>query len=212
MKTALKKCFFILLLTCICTYPVSAQEEDAQGFKIYMDLVANDKGEVIVDMKVKYNALYWDTYKRTSANNPSIIKNGLIKAFVKYSLTNFNVRNDEMERTYYATFTILGLLKLDEKGKWIAELDTKDPDITKISETQFILVDEDYAKSYKVTLPASATNSKIEKDAFGKAFLTYYAPVSSSGGNILKYGGILLVAAGIFIFFRNRYTKKTAAS
>jgi hypothetical protein len=212
MKTAFKKQLFILLLVCSCNYSVKAQEDPAPGFKIYMDLVANDKGEVIVDMKVKYNAHYWDIYKRTSANNPSIIKNGLIKAFVKYNLTNFDVRNEEMERTYHATFTILGLLKLDENGKWIAELDTKDPDITKISETQFVLVDEDYAKSYKVTLPASATNSKIEKDAFGKAFLTYYAPVSSSGGNILKYGGILLVATGIFLFFRNRYSKKKLIS
>ena len=118
------------------------------------------------------------------------------------------VRNEEMERTYHATFTILGLLKLDGEGKWIAELDTKDPDITKISETQYVLVDEDLARSYKVILPSTAINSKLEKDAFGKAYLTYYAPVSSGSSKLLKYGGYLLAASGVFLFIKNRFSKK----
>ena len=177
-----------------------------------MILTGGDKGEILVDMKVKYSALYWDRYKRQSANNPSIIKNTLIRTFCKYSLTDFNIKNDEMDQSYHATYTILGMLKLDETGKWIAQLDTKDPDITKISETEFVLVDEDYGMSYKVILPSNASNSKIEKDAFGKAQLTYYAPVSSSSGKFLKYGGYLLAALGVFLFFKNRFLKKTATA
>lgn len=211
MKPAFVKYILGAVVSCLCFFTANAQE-DGEGFKIYMDLVANDKGEVAVDMKVKYSALYWDNYKRQSANNPSIIKNSLIKSFVKYKLTGFNVKNDEMERTYHANFIILGLLKLDGEGKWIAELDTKDPDITKISETQYVMVDADYPRSYKVTLPPTATKTKIEKDAFGKAQLTYYAPVSKSSNTMLMYGGFLVTAAGIFLFFRNRFTKKPVAA
>lgn len=203
-----KKHILALLLSCFCFIVSIAQDGNGKNFKIDMILTGGDKGEILVDMKVKYSALYWDAYKRKSANNPAIIKNSLIRSFCKYSLTNFNITNDEMNQSYHATYTILGMLKLDETGKWIAQLDTKDPDITKISETQFVMVDEDYARSYKVILPATATNSKIEKDAFGKALLTYYAPVSSSSGKLLKYGGCGLAILGIFMFFKNRLSKK----
>lgn len=210
--TGLNKNIVTILLFCFSFSVAVAQDEDVKNFKIDMILTGGDKGEVLVDMKVKYSALYWDTYKRKSANNPSIIKNNLIKSFCKYSLTNFNIINDEMNQSFHATYTILGMLKLDETGKWIAQLDTKDPDITKISETQYVLVDEDYARSYKVILPATATNSKIEKDAFGKALLTYYAPVSSNSDKLLKYGGFLLAALGVLLFFKNWFSKKPATA
>ncbi|HQW83428.1 MAG TPA: hypothetical protein PK987_03155 [Ferruginibacter sp.] len=206
--TVFKKHILILVITCFSSITVLAQDENVKNFKIDMVFTGGDKGEVFIDMKVKYSALYWDVYKRKSASNPAIIKNSLIKSFCKYSLTNFNIKNDEMDRSYQATFTILGMLKLDETGKWFAELDTKDPDITKISETQYVLVDEDLARSYKVILPSTAINSKLEKDAFGKAYLTYYAPVSSGSSKLLKYGGYLLAASGVFLFIKNRFSKK----
>jgi hypothetical protein len=109
-----------------------------------------------------------------------------------------------MERTTNSKFKILGLLKLDESGKWIADLDTKNPDITKVSDNQFLLIDETNAQTLKIILPKSASNAKVEKDNFGKSILTYTAPISGGGGNILKYIGFLIVAGGIVLFFKNR--------
>lgn len=209
MTAFLNKYILIVLIACHSSIITKAQEEeDGKGFKIDMILKSADKGEVLVDMKVKYNAFIWDIYKRQTANNPSIIKNSLAREFCKYSLTNFNITNNEMERSYHATFTILGMLHLEEGGKWIADLDTKDPDITKISQTEYLMVDKSSPRSVKIFLPATATDSKIEKDAFGNTFLTYYAPVSTGSGKLLMYGGYLLAATGIFLFFKNRFTKK----
>ncbi len=109
-----------------------------------------------------------------------------------------------MERISTIKFTILGSLKLDANGKWIAELDSKNPDITKISATQFLLVNEGNAQTLKINLPGSASGAKIEKDSFGKAVLTYTAPVSGGlVGNIIKYLGFLVIAAGGFLFYRS---------
>ena len=199
---------YLLIIVTLSCFNFSANAQMEKNFKIDMALTGTDIGEVVVDMKVTYSALYWDVYKRKSANNPSILKNSLIRSFVKYNLIDFKIANDEMERSVHATFTILGMLKLDENGKWMAELDTKDPDITKISETQYMLVDEDYARSYKVILPATAHNSKIEKDAFGKAFLTYYAPVKSTGGKFLSYGGYFIAALGVLLLFKKGFIRK----
>lgn len=204
MKLQIKYLLFFLIANWfIC----SAMAQEGKAFKMNMELTGNDKGEVKVDMKITYNAAYWDIYKRKSANNPSILKTSLVRSFVKYSLTGFNITNDEMAQSIHATFTILGLLKLDKDGKWMAELDTKDPDITKISETQYVIVDEDYGRSYKVNLPPNATNSKVEKDAFGKALLTFYAPVNSRSNKLLLYGGIILAVSGVFLFVKNRRQK-----
>ncbi len=207
MRTVFAKYFFVFFLTCFAFVKTSAQDETA-GFKINMELTADEKGIVAVNLKTKYNALYWDRFRQKEGRNKSIIKNNYIKSFVKYQLSDFDIINNDMEQTSYVKFNILGLLKLDEGGKWIAELDTKDPDITKISETQFVMVDEDLAQSYKINLPASAKNSKIEKDHFGKAILTYTATViRSDSATILKYTGFLIAAAGIFLFFKYRFSK-----
>ncbi len=207
MRNVFAKYFFIFFIACFASVKTSAQDETA-GFKINMELTADEKGIVAINLKTKYNALYWDRFRQKEGRNKSIIKNNYIKAFVKYQLTDFDIVNNDMEQTSYVRFNLLGLLKLDEGGKWIAELDTKDPDITKISETQFVMVDEDMAQSYKINLPASAKNSKIEKDPFGKAILTYTATViRSDSAALLKYTGILIAAAGIFLFFKNRFSK-----
>lgn len=211
MMTVNYKYILALLVACFSSLFAMAQEEETKDYKIDMILTGTDKGEVLVDMKAKCSAFYWDIYKRKAANNPSIVKNSLIKSFCKYSLTNINVTNYEMERTYQATFTILGMLQLEENGKWIAHLETKDPDITKISEKEYVMVDEDYARSFKVNLPSTTTKSKIEKDAFGNALLTYYAPVKSSGDKILIYTGYFLAALGVLLFIKNRFLHKKVA-
>lgn len=208
MMTLHYKYILAMLVACFSSLIAMAQEEETRNFKIDMILTGTDKGEVLVDMKTKCSALYWDIYKRKMANNPSILKSSLVRSFCKYSLTNFNVTNYDMERTYQATFTILGMLQLEEGGKWIARLETKDPDITKISEKEYVMVDEDYAKSFKVILPSTTTKSKIEKDAFGNALLTYYAPVKSGGDKFLIYTGYLLAALGVLLFIKNRFLHK----
>lgn len=187
-----------------CMLTATAQELP-KGLKTTMDMNVDEKGDFEVVMTTKYNAQYWDYMKGNRLLEPSIMKTNMIRVFPKYKLTEFDVKNDEMERTSNVKFKILGALKLDDNGKWIADLETKNPDITKISDTKFMLVDETTGQTMKINLPSSASNAKVEKDNFGKAILTYTAPVTGGGmGNIIKYLGILVAAAGAFLFFKGR--------
>jgi hypothetical protein len=193
-----------LLLMFFLISNVYAQEMK-KGYKQNIEMTADEKGDVIVASSIKYNAQTWDAVKQMHMTDASVMKNMLKKAFPKYQLSDFDIKNDDMERATNARFKLLGSLKIDDNGKWIAELDSKNPDITKISDNQFLLVDEESAQTLKINLPKSASNAKVEKDNFGKAILTYTAPISGGGaGNIIKYLGFLVAAAGGFLFFKNR--------
>lgn len=209
MKISNHKIKNILLAVTFATFTFTATAQELpKGLKTTMDMNVDEKGDFEVVMTTKYNAQYWDYMKGNRLLEPSIMKTNLIRVFPKYKLTEFDVKNDEMERTSNVKFKILGALKLDDNGKWIADLETKNPDITKISDTKFMLVDETTGQTMKINLPSSASNAKVEKDNFGKAILTYSAPVTGGGmGNIIKYLGILVAAGGAFLFFRSSKLK-----
>ena len=205
MKSVCIKLYLITLFI-ICFTVVLQAQELSKGYKVAMEMNFDEKGDVAVSTVTKYNASYWDYMKATKALEPSIMKNTLKRQFPKYLLTDFEMDNKsgEDDRTSKIKFKILGSLKLSANGKWIADLDTKSPDITKISDTKFVLVDESSAQTIKINLPESASGAKIENDAFGKAILTYSAPIKGGMvGNIIKYLGFLVIAAGAFIFYKN---------
>ena len=62
--TGFNKHIVTLLLSCFIFFAATAQDGDVKNFRINMILTGGDKGEILVDMKVKYSALYWDRYKR----------------------------------------------------------------------------------------------------------------------------------------------------
>jgi hypothetical protein len=199
---------YTLLFAAICM-SANAMAQD-KGYKETLDMTADEKGDITVTSSIKYNAQTWDIAKQRHATDKSVLRNRIIRQFPKYKLTEFDISNDEMETTSKIKFKILGSLKADANGKWVAELDSKNPNITKISDNQFLLVDEGSAQTSKIILPSSATGAKIETDTFGKAILTYTAPVSGGGiGNIIKYLGFLVAAGGIFLFFKNRGSLNT---
>jgi hypothetical protein len=197
--------YFIASFIIFCSFITCIAQELPKGYKTTMEMNTDEKGDIAVNSTTKYNAQFWDYVKQTKGIEPSVLKNALKRQFPKYQLTDFEIKSDEMERTSTVKFIIHGLLKLDANGKWIADLETKNPDITKVSDNQFLLVDETTAQTLKINLPKSASGAKVEKDSFGKAILTYTAPIGGGGfGNILKYFGFLLAAGGVFLFFKNR--------
>jgi hypothetical protein len=197
---------FATVLLCVSTK--AKAQESSKGYKENIEMNADEKGDITVISNIKYNASTWDYIKQQHGTDPSVIKNNMKRAFPKYEVTEFDIKNDDMERTTTIKFKILGSLKVDANGKWMADLESKNPDITKISETQFLMVDEGSAQTSKINLPKSASGAKIEKDSFGKAVLTYTAPVSGGGlGNMIKYLGFLVIAAGGFLFYKGRQLK-----
>ena len=207
----LKLKYYLFALFIVCFY-TAVQAQD-KGFKINMEMTVDEKGDAALDVSIKYNAQLWDVIKQNHNADASVLKNTWKRQFPKYQLTEFDIKNNEMEKTVISKFKILGMMKLDDNGKWIASLDQKDPNITKISDNQFLLVDEATAMTLKINLPKSASGAKIEKDTFGKSNLTYSAPVSGGGaGTIIKYLGFLVAAGGIFLFFKGGGLKTMVVS
>ena len=205
MKIKKLKYYTVILFT-ICLTVNSHAQQTEKGYSSTMEMNADEKGDIEVTAVTKYSAKYWEYIKESKALEPSIMKNTIKRQFPKYQIINFNIdsKSGEVDRTSTVKFTVQGSLKLDENGKWIADLDTKNPDITKISDNQFVLVDKEASQTLKINLPKSASNSQVENDNFGKAILTYTAPVSSGGlGNIIKWLGFLVAAGGAFLFFKN---------
>ena len=169
-------------------------------------MTINESGAVICDITYKYNAALWDTWTKIVGSNTSIINNQLRKMFPKYHLSDFKHSQDANERSNTIKFKIDGMMNINKSGKWEAELDKKDPNITKVSNTEWLLVEG--GETLKIHLPSGTKNSKVEKNNFGKAVLTY--PVSTGGtmNAVLRYGGILIALAGVALFIRNRMKPK----
>ncbi|MBK8712197.1 MAG: hypothetical protein IPL97_10055 [Niastella sp.] len=186
--------------------------QNTKPAKTNLEVTINEVGDAVIHVNTKYNASYWEMLKQMGAFGASVIKNGFKRVFPKYELTDFEVKSDDMERTIDAKFKVLGMVEMSKKGKWIADLssssdDTKDANITKLSEKQFLMIDDDNGQTFKINLPAAASNSKIEKDSFGKAILTYSSPVPGGGlGTFLKYFGILLMLGGLWLLFKSKIT------
>jgi len=184
----------------------SSAQIGSSGFKTTLDFTINESGSTICEVTNKYTAAYWDWWTKAVGSNTSIINNSLRKLFPKYHLSEFKHSQDPNERTNTVKFKIDGMMNINKSGKWEAELDQKDPNITKVSNTEWLLVEE--GETLKMHLPPGTKNSKVEKNSFGKAVLTY--PVSTGGGMTaaLRYGGILIALIGVALFIRNRMKPK----
>ena len=202
MKKISIRLFFIAVIMAM-NFIVFSQQ--LPGIKTTIDITVDNKGGAICQYSSKYNAAMWDNFQQTTGKNTSILKNQLIRAFPKEVLSNFNYTQDDNERTNKVTFKIDGMMSINKNGKWTADLDQKDPDITKVSETEFLLMQD--GNTLKIHLPAGTTGAKVEKDSFGKAQLTYPATEGGMMGNIFLYIGIAAILGGSFLVYRNRNTK-----
>lgn len=191
-----------------CMALTSWSQQEIKGMKQVFDYHIDELGNAIIEVSMKLNASQWDMFKRNVGNNQSIMKREIEKALPKYYLSDFSYTEDAMDRSYKIKFKALGLASINNNGRWEAKLEMKDPDITKLSEREFV-INTDMAmngvliqQTQKIHLPSGVSDAKVEKDSFGKAVMTY-----SAGGNMMSkasmIGGILLIVAGGVLFFFN---------
>jgi hypothetical protein len=124
------------------------------------------------------------------------------RTFPGYFLQNFNYKEDVMNRAWTLSFDALGLGKVNSRGHWQVDLNSKNPDITRISDHNYILT-SNYSNGGtlmqeidNINFPDATSDIKQDKDALGKAIFTYS---SSDGGGYgswltLIFGGILFLA------------------
>ncbi len=203
----MKKIFTIILIA-LLAQRASAQEE-IKGLKQTFDITIDNLGGADVEVSMKLNAAQWDMFKRNIGNNTSILKREMEKALPKYFLSDFNYSEDAMERSYKMKFKTAGMTSINKNGKWEGKLDSKDPDITKLSDREFVMNSDLLSNGMliqqvqKIHLPAEAKGAKIEKDSFGKAVLTYTTSTSAAS-KLSMFAGIGLILAGGALFFIKR--------
>jgi hypothetical protein len=178
---------------------IKAQQETP--VKTNLQITADEVGDAVCEMQNKYTAAAWDIFTRTVGTNTSILKNEIIKVFPKNELTNFEYSQDSDDRTNTVKFKVLGLMQIDKNGNWTADLDKKNPDITKVSETTFLLIEN--GNTLKINLPSGTSGAKITKDSLGEAYITYPANEGGGKGMIFMGLGVLVMGLGGFMLYRN---------
>jgi hypothetical protein len=209
MKNNFVKTLLCFLSVLLFQYNTNAQQI-VEGLKQIFDIKMDDKGNAAVEVSMKLNASQWDNYKRSAmSNNNSILKKEMERALPKYYLTDFKYSEDQMERSYKVAFNVLGFATLGKGGKWETKLETKNPDVTKLSDREFVLTQNMTSngvfinQTQKVHLPSNANNAKIEKDSFGNSIMTYSTSIGLMP-RLITYGGILLILAGGWMIYRNQ--------
>jgi hypothetical protein len=197
MKSSILKISTVLIFCCLSLASLS---QENQGMKTSIDMTMDNVGSVTCEYSTKYNAIYWDNFTRTIGNNTSILKNMLIRTFPKYQLAEFNYSQDAGERTNKIKFKMNGMLTINKDGKWEADLEKKNPDISKISDRDFLLIHE--GVTMKIHLPPGTDDAKVEKNSFGKAILTYSADEGGGSGKIMMILGIIVSLAGVWLLIK----------
>ncbi len=198
---------FLLINT---TYTSNAQEV-VQGIKQVFDITPDNIGNAMVEVSMKLNAQQWDMFKRNTGNNTNIFKRNMEKALPKYYLTDFNYSEDQMDRSYKIKFKVLGLCYLNKDGLWESKLEVKNPDVTKLSDKEFVLTQDVlmngtlFQQTQKVHLPDGVKDARIDKDSFGKAVL-HYSTSTGSFFSVISIIGMLLTLGGGFLLFKSSRT------
>lgn len=175
-----------------------------QEFTIRID----NLGDADYSLTEKMTQMQWDNFKQTPlANYPAIARRDLQRAMSATVIEDFKRDLDEMNRTVTISLKVKAMATYKGNGAWELKLDSKDPQVTKLSDNSFMstsnaVIGNQLAQQiFKVFLPSGASNVQQSTDAFNKAIFTY--KTSHLMATILQWNyivGILLILGAVAIF------------
>ncbi|OQA12602.1 MAG: hypothetical protein BWY67_00200 [Bacteroidetes bacterium ADurb.Bin397] len=199
---------YIKIVVFVCCLFTSAFAQEIKPFKVAIDFTLEESGDAKVSYSTKMNASQWDMFKKTTGTNQSLLKRELERALPGYFLSDFEYKEDAMNRSYSLTFNAYGMCKMTTNGKYSIDLDSKDPDVTKINDHTYMMISESSAggqlvqTTQKIIFPESASDITQTKDSFGKAHFVFDMPGNSTSGKLMQYGGIGLMVIAAFLGFK----------
>ncbi len=204
MKKIIKPvaCFIFSLVVYLLAY---GQTNFTQTLTYHVD----DKGSAAVEMTQKMNAQQWQAFKASvNASNMAVKKRDIERMLPMLVLRNFKYSEDEMERTSKFTFDVDGFAEYTGDNKWTIKLESKKPQIEKLSDNAYMLTSTMatidggvFQQIHKVYFPSKASSVEVNKDAFGMAKLDYNLKSEKGGVPLMLIGGGILTLAGAGLFF-----------
>ncbi len=198
----MKRTFLIFILAIMAAWTTQAQQQ-IDALKQNIDFHIDSLGNAHIAVRMNLNASQWNNFKATIGNNVAILKRSMERALPSYFLDNFKYSEDAMNQSYTLQFDALGVSKIDQKGRWIAELDSKSPDVTRIADRLYLVHSttssggELIEQNIKVSFSDGSSNIKVDKDAFGKAYFSFKQPTPSARSIFWVFSGGLFLVAGL---------------
>lgn len=187
---------------------VQAQDptEQVQEFSFKIDRL----GDARIEVSEKMTQMQWEGFKGGPlVNDPSISKRNMERAMSTYVIEDFKRDIDDMNRTVKMTLKAKAMAQYKGDGNWELKLDTKNPQITKLSDNSIMSISNTVIggqltqQIFKVYFPDGCGNIQQSTDSFGKAVFTY-----QSGEGVFSYfrwnniSGLLLIVAAVIAWLR----------
>ena len=182
----------------ILFFSLNSISQSQQKIEMRIDSIGNADLNISMTM----NAQQWQMWNGNYGNNPSALKRDIERSMPAYFLDDFKLDKDDMNRSFKLSLNAYGVCEINKRGKWIIDTEQKNAQLTKLSETKYMLVSSppeyggNLQQTFIIELPADAKNIKIEKNAYEKSVFEFDMDPPSSGINTMRYAGILLFVVG----------------
>jgi len=194
----------VVLLLLISGIKLGAQQQiDPTAVTQEIDYRIDRYGDAHMELRQKMTAAQWQNFKSGAiAQNPSVFKRDLERSMTTLLLEDFKNELKEDSRTSVTQLTARSMAVYKGNGKWELKLDSKSPNITKISDNVYMMTNNLMAggnviqQLQKIFFPAGASQIKQDTDNYGNAVFTYMLEVETSAINFLLWLGIVLMAGG----------------
>ena len=193
MKTLVK-----IIIVCVLLFGMEINAQSQQKIEMRIDSIGNAKLNISMSM----NAQEWQIWNSNYGNNPSALKRDIERGMPAYFLDDFKLEKDDMNRSFNLSLNAYGACEINKRGKWMVDTEQKNAQLTELAENKYMLVSSppEYGGSLQQTfiieLPEDAKNIKTDKNAFGKSVFEFDMEAPSSGFNIMRWAGLLLIVVG----------------
>lgn len=177
-----------------------------QEFTVKIDKL----GDAILELNQKMTATQWEYFKQAPIyNDPSMAKRDMERGMATYVVEDFKRDIDDMTRSVKLSMIVKGYAQYKGGGHWSLKLDSKNPQVTKITDNAYMITGNTVMGNnlvqqiYKIYFPSGASDVTPTTDEFGKAIFTY-----NSGAGLLSYFkwnnivGLLLILAAVFFLLK----------
>ena len=137
------------------------------------------------------------------------------RSMATYVVEDFKRDVDEMNRSVKLTLKVKSYAQYKGDGKWILKIDSKDPQVTKLTDNAYMITGNAVMGSilvqqiFKIYFPHNASDVSQTTDEFGKAIFAYNAGAGFTSyfkwNNII---GLLLILAAIFFLIKQKPVSK----